>query len=351
MDDREAAAGNPLVRGAITIGILALAMLAIMVFIGSCTGGFSKPGAGDIGVVRNGGPLDNHNIRQIIPNGAGNTWTGLFSGTHFYPVYTQQRFFRMETCGSDPCQGADSVGVTVPTSDGIDVTIEGTVYFQTVFGSPVLDPSNVKCARAVGGGVGNCALKSFDTQFGTRTFGGKHPYEGSAGMEAFLAANVEPVVVNDLRATVGTVTCADLVSSCTLVQNQGQQAINDVKQRASQGTNQTNIARVEKAVETGLNSDLIDTLGGTRYFQNIRFTLQRVILPGSVQSAINDAQSAFADVSQSQARVASARLDAQANTLRESGYRACPMCAQIDAIKALPSGLTALGSNFAVAVR
>lgn len=317
--------------------------LAVVVLLGafailSLTGCYTKPEAGEIGVTRNGGPFDNHNIRGVVPNGSGNTWNGWASSTHYYPVDTQQRFFRMATCGGEPCKGADALAITVPTSDGVDVTIEGTFYLNTVFNNTP---------------KGEAALKSFDTQFSTRTFDDKHPYEGNEGWSNFLGAIVEPVVVNNLREVVSGTSCADLVSSCALVQNQGDAAVQQVQQKAAGGANQSNIARVQTAVQTGLATDLQATLGHT-YFDKIQFRLQRVLLPGTVQAAINEAQSAFAQVSQAQARVQSAKADAAANEARQNGYNRCPACREIDAIKAWRgTGVTTVvmgGSGAAVSV-
>jgi hypothetical protein len=78
--------------------------------------------------------------------------------------------------------------------------------------------------------------------------------------------------------------------------------------------------------------------------------LSKVDLPTNVQEAINKAQAAFAGVTESRAALQKAQIDAQANAARQSGYNACPTCAQIDILKSLPSGLTtyAPGSGFAV---
>jgi hypothetical protein len=311
-----------------------LCLLALGMLFGM-TGCYTKPQSGEIGVVRNGGPFDNHKIRQIVPNGAGNTWVGWFSNTHYYPVDTQQRFFRFATCDGERCHNADSEAITVPTSDGVDVTIEGTFYLNTVFNDT---PQGIE------------AVKSFDTQFATRTFGDKHAYEGNEGWSAFLGAIVEPIVVNNLREQIQGVSCSDLVSSCALVQNQGQQAVQEVKQKAGQNK----VQAVQSAVEQGLDSDLVATLGGSEqrsYFKGIKFSLQRVILSDRVQRAIDEAQSAFAQVSQAQARVRSAKLESQANAERQAGYLKCPTCARIDAIKALPRDLQALGSGVAIGIK
>ena len=310
----------------VALGVVVV--LGLIVVSASLQGCFSKPNAGEIGVVRNGGPLDNKNIRGVIDNGAGLTYTGLYSTVHYYPVDSQQRFFRMATCGGAICQGADGLAVTVPTSDGVDVTIEGTFYLNTVF-------NNTDAGRK--------ALKAFDTQFATRTFQGSHAYEGTVGWEKFLAAIVEPSVVNNLRESIAGVPCADLVASCALVQNGGARVV--VK-----GDTQSNVARIQKTVQEGLTEDLDETLR-QNYFGNVQFRLSRVVLPEQIQAAINEAQSAFAQVSQAQARVQSARADAQANRERQRGYNACPACQRIDLVKALPSGLQALGSDTALGIR
>lgn len=320
--------------------LLIVAMGLLMASLSGCS---TTPQAGTIGVVRNGAawywPLDwfdNHNIRGVVDNGNGTTWAGLGSDVHYYPVDSQQRFFKMQRCYGESDCGADAAAVTVPTSDGVEVTIEGTFYLKTNFNNSP---------------AGKEAVKSFDTQFSTRTFGsaGRHAYDGNAGWSDFLGAIVEPIVINNLRETIAGVQCAELVSSCALVQNQATDA-SQAKKLVSGKNNAANVARVQDTVSTGLAKDLASTLNRS-YFGNISFKLNRVVLPSKVQGAIDDAQSAFAQVSQAQARILSAKADAEANSSRERGYRQCPTCARIDAIKALPRGLTALGAGFAVGVK
>jgi len=212
----------------------------------------------------------------------------------------------------------------------VEVTIGGTFYLNTVF-------DNNK--------IGVEDLKAFDTQFATRTFDGQHAYDGPSGWSAFLGAIVEPIVAGNLRDIVAGVPCAELVSSCALVQNSNI-SVRDLRSK----NNQSNIAAIQRRVEDGLTVDLQKTLGRT-YFKNVRFSLKSVRLPARVQSAIDQAQAQFAEVSKSQARVQQARQDARANAIRQRGYNACHSCARIDQIKALPRGLTALGAGFAVGIR
>ena len=55
-------------------------------------------------------------------------------------------------------------------------------------------------------------------------------------------------------------------------------------------------------------------------------------------------------MSEAQAKVAQAPADAEANKKRQEGYNACPACAQIDMIKALPPGVTTCAPGNGVAV-
>lgn len=135
------------------------------------------------------------------------------------------------------------------------------------------------------------------------------------------------------------------MSSCSLVQNAKAGTV-----RAGGGhSNNGNIAKVQDAINRSLADDLRRTLGGD-FFTGIRFNLVRITLPLKVQTAVDDAQAAFAQVTQAQARVESARAEAQANRIRQRGYRDCPACARIDELKAIPPSVTtfAPGSGFSV---
>lgn len=307
--------------GAIVVGVV----VGIITIIG-VLGGFDKTTGGEVAVVRNGGLLDNHKIRQVIDPASGLTWTGFWSSTHKYPA--QQRFY---TITADQNRG-DRAGVDVvhtPSADGVNVGIEGTVYFTL--------------------NLDHGVVKQFDNKFGTRKFRGqdgqsRYPYDGDDGWSGFLDQIVRPVIENDLREQIGSFRCAQLVSSCSLVQNNG-----SVKAVKGVVHTNANIAEIQRSINSSLEKDLKGTLGGD-FLTNIRFNLVRVTLPPKVQDAVDNAQSAFAQVSQSQARVQQARLDAQANRIRQKGYKGCPACAAIDQNKSIPSSITvwAPGGNYAV---
>jgi regulator of protease activity HflC (stomatin/prohibitin superfamily) len=323
---------------ATAVGMVVGGMFAAVVLVVSLVGvfsGFDKTTGGEIGVVRNGGWFDNNRVRQVIQPGSGMTWTGLWSVTHKYPA--QQRFYTITAdAGRGERPGVDVV--RTPSSDGVDLGIEGTIYFTLN-----LDPKT---------------MTEFDNKFGTRQFRGidgklRYPYESDEGWSTFLDAIVRPVIDNDLRIQISSFRCAELVSSCALVQNGTATAGNPgAAVVANGGQNNTNIAKVQDAVNNSLPRDLREMLGGD-FFEGIKFNLSRITLPQTVQDAVNKAQAAYAAVSEAQARVVQAQAEADANKKRQEGYNACPTCSQIDIVKALPPGLTtyAPGANTAIPTR
>lgn len=271
--------------------------------------------AGEVGVVRNGAPWSNKNVKEILQPGHAATYIGWWSNYHTYPA-TQSSY----TITDDPSEG-DQPGVdviSVPSSDGVQMGIQGTLYFTLN-----TDPK---------------VLTEFDDKFGTRsfTYGGKsaNAYDGTEGWGIFMNAMIRPVINNAVREQVANERCADLVSSCALVQNNGQ---NITPGTLPSGNN--SITKVQDAINNTLATDINNTLGGN-YLTGIRFTFNKVDLPANVQSAVNDAQAAYAEVSKTQAQIAIAKAQADANAAKQQGYTACPACAEQDILKALPPSVT-----------
>ncbi len=297
----------------IAIVLLVVAVPALSGFFG----GYDRTTGGEVAVIRNGGMLDNNKIRQVIDPGSGLTWTGWWSHAHKYPA--QQRFYTITSNGNGDRAGVDVV--TVPSADGVNMGIEGTLYF--------------------GLNLDHATLRKFDDKFGTRKFTGadgktRYAYESDEGWSAFLDQIVRPVIDNDLRTQVNSFKCAELVSSCALVQNNSAGSQQPSTQPQS---NNANIAKVQNAINTSLEQDLEQTLGAP-FLTNLHFNLARVTLPESVQEAVDRAQAAFAAVSEAQAKVAQARAEAAANKARQNGYDKCHTCADIEKLKALPQGIT-----------
>jgi regulator of protease activity HflC (stomatin/prohibitin superfamily) len=318
-----------------SIGVGLLLVILALVAISS----FARTGPNEVGVVYNGGPLDKKTQRQLIPPSSGLTWTGWLSqDPRLYPSDGSPRRYIITSAPS----GGDRVGVDnvrVPTEDGVNVGLEAKISFTTAFT-----------------GVGDDKLmKQFDARFGNRTYpiptGGTrlHPWEGDEGFGAFLDTEFRPVLDNALRETISGFKCRDLVSSCALLQL-AQQKPSQPGQGSGATTN-ANLIQVQKAIAKALSEDLSGNLGGN-YFKNVQVIVSAVRLPDQVQKSVDDAQAKFADVNQSRADLQRAKIRKQVNATLGASYRACPACAQIDALKAIPANVTAisLGGGGSVAL-
>lgn len=320
----------PWILGIFT-GVLAIWFL---IFVISVLSARTTPQAGDIGVVRSGPSgvwigswFNGHDIRKVIPPGSGSTSTGLGSETHYYPSSSVQRTYEIT---SDPSRG-DRPGVDVvevPTSDGVRVGLEGIFYFTTAFDNSTR---------------GEQLVRDFDNRFGVRTFpeagtsNELHAWDGTDGWATFLDNIVRPIIDNDLRKSIATVSCPQLVSSCALVHNSGnaRTAVNNG------GLNSQQIQKIQTDINSGLEQDVKNTLG-VDYFSNVQFLLSKVSLPHAVQDQIDNAQAQFASVGAAQAEVQRNVQLAQAKEALNRAYQACPACATIDELKQLPSNLTTL---------
>src|SRR6476469_7036800 len=79
-------------RRRLIVGLAVLVVLFGAVVPGvALAAGFTKADGGHVIVVRNGGPLDDNSIRQVIQPNSGLTSTGRFSKEHPYPS-TQRNF-------------------------------------------------------------------------------------------------------------------------------------------------------------------------------------------------------------------------------------------------------------------
>jgi regulator of protease activity HflC (stomatin/prohibitin superfamily) len=313
--------------------VLLALVIALVVVLGvvvpgiAFASGFTKADGGHVVVVRNGGPFDDNSIRQVIQPNSSLTSTGLFSNGHPYP--STQRNFKVS--GQEDADSNEVINV--PTKDGVLVGVEGTFYFDVNF-------------------TDEDVMSAFDDKYGTRTYPGPdgqiYAWDGDEGWSAFLNFTLGNLVQNVLRQEIGNVECADLVASCSLAANSSAQAAAAAVIDPNANGNQT-INQVQTAVNDAFSRDVNDVLG-VDILVHPRFVLSKIELPQNVQDAINQAQAAFAGVTESQAALQRAQIDAQADAARQSGYNSCPTCAQIDVLRALPDGLTtyAPGTGFTV---
>jgi regulator of protease activity HflC (stomatin/prohibitin superfamily) len=280
----------------------------------------SRQDAGHVGIVRNGGPLDNRAIRQVLLPGQRVTWVGLFSQSP--REYPSARIVHFYTITADPRRG-DRREVDVahfPTQDGVQVGLQATVFFHFVGESDLT------------------LLRRFDQTFGNRRFpvAGSdkllRPWDGEAGFGAVLDSMFRPVLDNNLRAVVGKFACAQLVASCSLIRRTSGPG-------PTRSSTNRNINEVETRLGQSLHHELTLTLGGD-YFRNIHVRIARVTLPPSVQTEVDDVQRQFVAVNGAKASVESARYQAKRNDLLAKAYNESPALARIEQIKAAPKGST-----------
>lgn len=304
----------------------ALAFIVLCVlFVGGCDS-LNRPGPTQVALIRNGGPLDNKSIREVRPPNSNYAVSGLFSSVRYYIAGNEQRFYSIS---SDPSLG-EKGGVdviSVPTQDGVQVGLDGTIYFRTAF----TEPSGELSDRA------KRLVEQFDTQYGNRTFpspsggSGAAPWDGNDGWNDWLDSIFRPVVNNAVRQTIGQFTCAQLVSSCALVQQNG----GTVNLTAAAGESNTrNFQAVQTAINQRLQQDVDSALGGP-YLRALHFKLVDVKLPPEVQGAINKAQSSFAQIAEARAQNKQAIYQARANERLAASYRTSPALAFIQAAKEL----------------
>jgi hypothetical protein len=283
---------------------------------------------GHVAVVRNGGPFDNNQIKDVIQPASGRKYEGMYSQTHLYPA--SQRYYTIAASGGDR-SGVDVF--TSSTSDGVTVGLEGSVQFTLN-----TDPAT---------------LRKFDDKFGTRTFPSPdgddlfHPWDGDKGWNAFLDSVFRRQVLdNALRIEMQGTPCTDLVPSCVYVNTPVSASNgNNVTPKVNGNQANANLGRIQSNISTELQTDLDRTLGG-RYLTIGQFTISKVTLTDKVQSRIDDANSAKVEVQRqvflADQRVAKARGDRDSNIAKATGIKALnaayansPAKARIDAITAL----------------
>lgn len=318
--------------------MLVLLGVALVIFLVTVPFSCSTPESGTIGVVRNGGPLDNKGIRGVLCPGVGNTWTGIGSGVHAYPDSTSQRTYKFSDEGK-----ADAPAIkNLRTSDGVKVTLSGTFYFKTGF----------DCSAA-----GQKLVRAFDQAFVNRPEG-QRPWENWQG---WLDSTWKPILDANARDVILAIECKNVVSSCALLARDGNVNETDIQN----ADNKSNIAKIEKAMADGLITQLEAKLGGPdhlEFFREVTFNMEQPTLP-EVDDSIATAQQAFAKVADVRAerikQEEQVKVEFQkrrANDEKQKGYDKCSSCARQDELKAfgdsIPDHVTTLvmGGNSPVAI-
>lgn len=312
------------------VGAIIICCIGLILFIGSCQS-LTKTGPTQVALVRNGGPFDDSSIREIIAPASTYKIPGLASQSRMYIAGNEQRYYKIT---SDPSLGSKGGYdyVQVPTKDGVNVRIDAQINFRTAFTDP---NGNLT-------GQSEALLKTFDTAYGNRNFtgpdgGSGKVWDGTGGWNDFLNTMFRPVVENAFREQIGSVNCADLVSSCALVQSNG--SVANVVTNTSQD-NQRNFQRIQNEVQSRISQGIKAALGKA-YLGDFKVQLTKVTLPPSVQQAIDSAQANFAQIAEARAQKIQAQYQAQANKLLASSYKNNPVLGYIQAVKSLKGNTNA----------
>lgn len=292
------------------IAVLVGFVFLMGVALGGCKG-LENPEAGKIGVVRNGGPFDDKQIKGLLDPGSGIAFTGFFSKTHYYPA--NQRNYIVT---SDPTRG-DRIGsdtFRTPTRDSVNVGVEGQVLFTLN-----LDPKTIKL---------------LDNRLGTRTnpVAGtdtrKAPWDGDEGWSAFLDSWFRPTLDNALREEIAQFNCAELNAQCALVKNTSGSAI--------VAETNVNFVKIQNQLQQSLQGDLNKTLGGP-FFQIQKVNIVGITLPDETQKAVDSANAEKAKVSSARYQAQQAKFKAQAALAQARANRANPYAGIEQVFKALPA--------------
>lgn len=315
---------KPFVLGSI------VAILALILLIGGCSYNSARdaPKPGNIGVCQTGGPFEGDSgTCGVMQPGEGKQFLGFANNLREYPI-TQRNFTLSEAPESE------GGPITLTTKDGKRVGVSIQFLFT-------LDRNQIE---------------KFYKDYGLKSYGGEPVYTQD-GWVNFLKAEFSQVAAQSLKSLVLSKTGAELNPAFAAAEA-GDQAV-DFDKLDSEG----NLAALETEAGERFAKELESTLGG-KFFTNIRVSSLQVAAPGAVQDSVDAAVvakatevTAIADgkarkakaeadkaVSNTEAdgKLYAARREAEGLRAKAKAYDRSPEKAQVDAIEALPDGLTTL---------
>ena len=315
-------------RGAALLGWAVVGLLVVVVGGAIGVGAFKASPPGEVCVVQEGGPFDGRGVKEVRQPGEGIKLIGAFNKQRCFPA-TERNYIVSADANEGDRGTADFV--EVPTADAVSVRIEGQALFRLTTEAKL--------------------IADFYRRYGLRTFQGVRPYDGDAGWRAFLAVQFRPILDNALREAIGSFRCVQLNNTCQYVLD-AEQAVSG---RVEAVNNNQTLTVAQDRIARTLANDLNKTLGG-RFFEGVQFRLRGVTFDPEVRKQIVAAQAKRTQVAtaklDAQRRVEQARGDrrvaqerAEAIRSTRSAYAGNPSQARIDALRALPRGLQALGGD------
>jgi hypothetical protein len=312
-------------------GLLAtVVFVALVLLVGACgyATSFDAPKPGYIGVCQTGGFFQGDSgTCGVMQPGQGKKALGIQNDLRQYPI--TQRNFTLSNAS-----GAEAKPIVLTTKDGKRVAVSVQFLFT-------LDRHNIE---------------QFYKNYGLKEYGGEPVYTPE-GWVNFLKAEFSQVAAQSLKGLVLSKTGAQLNPAFAAAEA-GDKTV-DYDKLDAEG----NLAGLEVEAGERFDGELESTLGG-RFFTNVRVSSLLAEAPGKVQDSVDAAVVAKASevqaIADGKARKAKAEADrkvleedargkryaAQQEAIglkaKANAYNRSPEKAQVDAIAALPEGLTTL---------
>lgn len=316
--------------GGAWIAAATVAVIALVALIGACgyVSSFDSPEPGYIGVCQTGGWIQGDSgTCGVMQPGQGKKALGIQNNLREYPV-TQRNFTMSDS------KDAEARPLVLTTKDGKRVKVSVQFLFT-------LDRNKIE---------------SFYKAYGLKEYGGKKVYE-SEGWLNFLKAEFTQVAGQSLKSLVLSKNGAELNPAFAAAEA-GDKTVDFNKLNA-----EGNLSALEDQAGTRFADELDSTLDG-HYFTNIRVSSLQVEPPAAVQESVDAAVAAkgreVSAIADGKARTAKAEADrlvsnkeadakkyasvqeAAGLKAKARAYGRSPEKAQVDAIAALPDGLTTL---------
>ena len=303
--------------------VAVIALIFIVVAGGAWLFSIKGTDPGEICMVREGGPFDGRDFKEVREPGSGPKPIGAWNHQECLPLTERDSNDVLE---DDP---------SFPTKDSVAVIVDGQALFTLTADEKL--------------------ITEFARKFGRRKWGGESIYDDE-GWRNFLRERFQPVLFDTLRQTVGKYDCIQLNNLCQYIQNVEAVEKGEVKKV----DNTQNLADAANEIEKNLTVALNEAFGGD-YFEDVRYQNLRIRFEEGQETTIRAAQT-------KRTEVATARLEAQKaletargerrvareqnKAIREKarGYRLNPAQARIDLIEKLCgtegcSQLQVLGGN------
>lgn len=275
---------------------------------------------GEICVVREGGPFDGRDIKEVRQPGEGPKPIGALNHQDCLP--TTERDSNDVIEDQDKEKDGNQLP-SFPTKDSVQVIADGQALFNLT-----TDPAKIL---------------TFYKKYGRRKWGGEDITDDKGWLN-FLRQRFQPVILDVQREVLGQYECIALNNLCQYVQNAQAAANGEVKKA---DTTQ-NLSAAQAAIANKLRQRLRAAFGDD-YFENVRYQNLRIRFEDEVKARVTEAQSLRTQAAnaklEAQRKVAEAKGDADrrvevakgeraAASEQEKTYRLNPTKRQIDRIKA-----------------